>query len=486
MVNKNLISLLKSFTKEEFSEFEKFAASPYFARERNVTPLLKYLKKFYPEFPEEKLKLESAYNKIYPGKPYSEAAIRMQVSELTKLCKDFLSVSSFVKNKNTSKLFLIEQLQIRSISDVFNSEVKELDKTITSEKTVSIDNLSSLLKLNDYKIIKLEMEGNHTEAPELHYYHGDYLPVDLLIKLINNVQDIIASRNNYIMKSKKVFSEVLLENINFDNLIKFISPKEDKIYQIVLFYFYRYKFYKSNGEHTYFAEAKEVLFKYRKSFSYYDFYGMMVNLANCCWWQIKLGNVSYNRELFEIHSLWVETGHLNAPHYSYIDLHIFKNMFALALTLNEIKWAENFLEKFSGRLNLLHSQDAINYSYALLHFKKKEYDKALDRLKVTEYRDYIYKADCQLVTLKIYYETDSAENLFYLADSFLHFLDKHKEEYVLVGRSNLNFTKMLIRLQKIKLNYNSEKLRGLKADVSNYSLFTSKQWFLRQIEALEK
>ena len=40
-----LIAFLKTFTKPELSEFEKFLKSPYFKKERDPLPLFNFLKK---------------------------------------------------------------------------------------------------------------------------------------------------------------------------------------------------------------------------------------------------------------------------------------------------------------------------------------------------------------------------------------------------------------------------------------------------------
>lgn len=485
MVNKNLIRLLKSFTKAEFSEFEKFAASPYFARDRNVIPLLRYLKKLYPEYPEEKINLEFIHKKIFPGKPFSEAAIRMQVSVLISLCKDFLSVSKFLENKNNAKFYLLEELENRDISEILISEISQLEKNIDSEKSITLDYINSAFKLNTFKISQYEMEGKNTEIPELYYSNGDFLPVDVIVKLINNVQDIISARNSYKVNNKKVFSEALLENINFDKLIEYAAEKKPKGYQLVLFYYYRLKFYTSNGDINFFYKAKDVVFNHWNSFAHFECYCMMLNLANCCWWQIKLGNMSFKADLFEIYKLWLKTDFIIKPGYSYMDIQNYKNILYLALNLNEFKWAEDFMNEYSSKLSIRHSDDVKNYSLALLHYNKKEYDKALDMLKRTDYKNYVYKMECYLLMLKIYYEINAADSLFSLADSYKHFLDKHKNENLLVGQRHINFVKTLIKLQKVKLSLNRAKLMEVKKITINNKLITSREWLLKQITLLE-
>lgn len=97
MINKRLFDLIKTFDRKEFSEFEKFVASPYFSRGRNVIPVVRYLKNLHPDYPESKLSPEIMHYTLYPGKKYSEDAIKMQLSALTGLCKDFLHVSHYMK-----------------------------------------------------------------------------------------------------------------------------------------------------------------------------------------------------------------------------------------------------------------------------------------------------------------------------------------------------------------------------------------------------
>jgi hypothetical protein len=486
MLNRNLIGLLKSFDKKEYREFEKFVSSPFFAKGRNAGPLLKYLKTLHPDYPENKLAPESIHKKINPGKKFSEASVRMQVSALSGLCKDFLSICAYLKRKKETKLYLLDELQNRNINEWSSAEAKQLEKEISSEKKIRIDNLSYLIRLNNFSIIQHEIESRNTRLPEIQYLNGELLPVEFLVTLINNVQNLITGRNSYIMKKKKVFSEALIENINFDKLIDFISGSSLNEHQLVLFYFYRLKFYSSNGDFSYYKKLKDVFLRSRHFFAYNEIYGMIINLSNCCWWQIKLGKAEYKQELFEIYKMMIEDGHIYKPDYIYMDMQIFKNIFYVALNINEIKWAESFFKKYSDKLNPLYSEDVINYSYALLNYSKKLYPKALDMLQKTEYRNYVYKMECQLLTLKIYYELEAVENLFSLADSYSHFLNKNKEENLVIGQRHINFVKALVKLQKAKLDSDKRKLQDIITFVMKNNLIASKEWLIQEINRLEK
>src|SRR5689334_2433760 len=150
MFNKNLIKLLKSFNKTEFHEFGKFVSSPFFSNGRNAVSLLKYLKKLHPDYPENKLELKVIHNKISPGKKFSEAAIKMQASALACLGRDFLSITAYRKRQKETKLYLLDELQNRSMNSWFNIEANKLEKEISNEKKIRIDNINYRIRLNDY------------------------------------------------------------------------------------------------------------------------------------------------------------------------------------------------------------------------------------------------------------------------------------------------------------------------------------------------
>jgi hypothetical protein len=485
MVNKRLFNLLETFDKKEFSEFEKFAASPYFSRGRNVILMLGYLKKLHPHYPAGKLAPELIHHKLYPGKKYSEDAIKMQLSALTGLCKDFLHVSHYIKKAAETKLNLLSELQTRNIDNIFNEEINLLSKNMASESKITLENIRSFVKFQAINITRLQSKGDYTGIAEELILSGDHSAVDSLISLAENAQSEISFRNSYTMKNVKGLSEEIIDNINLEKLILFITAKKPVGYEMVLFYINRLMFYKTNGEYSYFKKLKEIFLVSWKKYSHYEVYSMLVNLANCCWWQIKTGNNKYKTDLFEVYKFWVNSGCLNKPGSPHIEIQLFKNIYNLALSMKELKWSENFLRHYSEYLNPAYSVDITNYSYALLYYVKKNYDKSLEMLIITKHQNYIYKIDCQTLMLKIYFETGSAESLFSLADSFKHFLNKHKSDNPVLGTRHLNFVKALIKLQKVTSGFNERKFDSLKQFLANEKLITEKDWLMYNAEQLE-
>ena len=109
MKETKLIDLLKRLNKEEFKDFEKFASSPYFSRGRDLSPLFKSLKPFYPDFENEKLTDEFIFKKLYPDKKFGDersvSLLRTLTSELFNLGKEFLAYSEFNQDVNRKNFY---------------------------------------------------------------------------------------------------------------------------------------------------------------------------------------------------------------------------------------------------------------------------------------------------------------------------------------------------------------------------------------------
>jgi len=65
MYTSTLIEIFKNFTPKEIKDFEDFAASPYYNKNKNVAALFKLVKSEYPDFSKGNLTKEKIYKKIY-------------------------------------------------------------------------------------------------------------------------------------------------------------------------------------------------------------------------------------------------------------------------------------------------------------------------------------------------------------------------------------------------------------------------------------
>ncbi len=239
-----IIKALKTFSKKEWKEFEKFAASPYFNNGRNYLPILKELKIFYPEFDSVKLTSEYLYSKLYPGKKHNKNVIKTTLSGLYKMVERFLIQENF-KKRDETKLALL----IRGLSDKgLNSDVE--NKILKAEREDSIKSKS----FRDY----FKHDIVHEEIYD-HYYLNDHRTKlgilrerynvfalkHLLLELIATEKESITQRN--FLKHNFYESTIgrVLSGIDFKAIIDELE-KDDPGDTLVLLIYYNilssYKF----------------------------------------------------------------------------------------------------------------------------------------------------------------------------------------------------------------------------------------------------
>lgn len=147
MNNSKLIQILKTFSEKEWSVFEKFAAFPFFNKGRNFLPLLKVLKKFYPDFSSPKLTKQYVYGRLYRGRNYNDNTMKNSISGLLAIVKEFLIQTELNKDGFERRMHLLKEFSSRRINPMFESDFKDAENESGFEIT---------------KQIKLE---------ELHYRH---------------------------------------------------------------------------------------------------------------------------------------------------------------------------------------------------------------------------------------------------------------------------------------------------------------------------
>jgi len=129
MKETKLIDLLKRLNKDEFKDFEKFSSSPYFSRGRDLSPLFKSLKPFFPDFENEKLTDEYIFSKLYPDKKFGDeksvSLLRTLTSELFNLGKEFLAYAEFDQDINRKNFYRLNQLRKKKLYKEFEKEYKD-------------------------------------------------------------------------------------------------------------------------------------------------------------------------------------------------------------------------------------------------------------------------------------------------------------------------------------------------------------------------
>src|SRR3972149_7227775 len=119
MEKSKLISLLKTFNKDEIKSFNDFVSSPFFNKEKVLIRLTGYLQNNHPDYNNSGIEKEKVYSFLYPGKNYSDGLMRNVISDLYRLAEEFLAVNNLRNNSIKENMLLLDELNNRKLYSQF-------------------------------------------------------------------------------------------------------------------------------------------------------------------------------------------------------------------------------------------------------------------------------------------------------------------------------------------------------------------------------
>jgi hypothetical protein len=481
MINSKLIRVLKTFSKTEFKDFEKFVSSPYFANERIYLSLLTELKKYYPDFNSTKLSRENIYSILYPGKEFKDTVIFTITSGLYKLALEFLSEIEFSGNLTLKELMINQQFHKRGLNENFKVSFEMFYNKLyrnpyDSTKIKTLFDAGELA-LQHYSL--LGKYDNLNEAFEKHTHNFIMLIIEKLSKLIH---DVFVNQWSYNVNIDKITTVRFVKLFNFKK-IPVITNNVNTI-RICRIYNYIINFCFKQDEKTYFLLKKEVI-QNLNNFSKNEQYELLIILTDFCQNLItKIPN--YISELLKLHKLMLKKGIYLDDHYEFMQMALFRNILATAMRNKEFKWAEEYVQKYSLKLNPEIRDNAYSFSNAFIQFAKKNYVEALQFANLVKFEDFFYKKDIKQLTLQIYYELNYYEEFLSLCDSYKHFLNSNRNIDAELRNKYMNLITYSLIIMNIKNNHNKYPIEKLIKEIQNDKIVVSKEWLLQKITELKQ
>lgn len=486
MTDFKLVQLLKTFSKSEFRDFEKFISSPYFGRGRDLIPLFKILKPYYPGFSSVDFTVEKIYENIFPGKKYGDARsaslMKTLISELYKMCMDFLAYQSLREDESRKSFYLLDQLRKRKHYVEFEREYSRIknnnDDTGKGGITDFIEKYFLGTVFKNYSLDKDDFVNSfeYTLA-------ADENIVAAALMMTFMTEDLKNTSSAYNIPMRYNLMNNLLENIEPDNLLEEMKNNGDRFYPYVLIFYMIYKMNRFRDNREYFYELKRLLVLHK------DLFGREINYVL---WNIVLTYINANRlssgEYLSVYEYMLENNVYKKSESDDFHIILFRNMVVEFSANDQYELLEKLIEKYSAELHKEHRDNMYNFSYAHLHFMKGEFEKALEYAGSIKYDIFIFKIDTRVLLLKIYFELSYFEQAYSLMDSSMHFLRDTKEFSEVFKNFYSNLLKNIHSLLKLKtsersgrdsINFFENKIR--KEKPSGNTL-----WLLKKIEEMKR
>lgn len=472
MLNSKLISIIKTFSARELNAFEKLVLSPFFNVNEEASALFAKLKKLFPEFDKKQTEKKAVFKKLYPGKRFNEQKLRYVMTDLTRLLEEFLVQRQFSENDMLKKHLLLQSLNKRDLDKYFQWQIS--DAYSAQEKSPYRD------------AIYYERQAMLEEDSYSWTSRKDNRAIDSSLQsLVDNI-DI-----HYLTKKLKYSCEIINRmnvlkveyNLSFlDNTLEFLKNNSFAHIPAITIYYQVLLTLRESENESHYRKLKTLLAEHISKFpkaELRDIYGFV---QNYCIRQINMGNNNYLRELFENYKiLLAKEIIIENKSLAQFD---FKNIVTIALRLDEYKWTESFIQKYSPLLSADFRKNAINYNLARLHYSKKQYRDALRLLLAVQFTDVYYHLDSKSLLLRIYYELEDWEPLMSLFNTFKIYLKRNKliSEYQRTTYTNL--VKFVRKLTRIKMG-SKLPLEKVKYEIEQVKQIADLTWLQSKLEELK-
>jgi hypothetical protein len=476
MKNSHLVEILKTLNEREIKELSEFIRSPFFNKNKSVISLFDYLKKYYPEFPEEKVEKEIVYTKIFEGAKYNDGFMRKIMFTLSQLSEEYLSYKGFKANTAAQQNILLKEYLSRS-STLFTKTYKN----ISSQKSTNKVNTEQFYYSYLFSYRNLSFGAEHKSvdfakftAKNDMYEPMEYLSAHYYISIMNLYE--------YYLNTQRML-KLDVDTSQFEKIISSFDEEIINKYSLVKIHYYLIKMLTEPDNENHYLETKNLLIENENTFDEQEQDNIIINLQNYCMRKIRANKPGYSKELFEIYKMELAGNKFTSE--NNISVILYRNIVFTALQLGEIQFADEFAEKY--RHTLMADIRDSNYYYVKAHIflKKKDLDKAVSYLSKIKSIDELLKADVKTMYIQVYYETGAVEQLYSVIDSFRHYLKANarlSEERKSLYEVFNNFS---ARLMGLKVNYDAFKLSKLKSDIEGGENIINKGWLLDKISELE-
>lgn len=475
------LQILSSLTKDEFAKFSQFIISPFFNRSKYIVKLFNDVKKFYPEFPDEKIIFEKIYTKIYPGKKYSEGTIRNLFSDLGSLAEKFLGYVVYEGSPAFNYNILLE-MNYRDLSKFF---VKHYEKSkVMNDEFPDVSGLKNLYshlldsELSDFNIRR----SNHKDEPEMK--SAESLLIYLIKFFLLKSSNIKAEKRNLNVSPEYNVVDEFFEKTDIESLINLIENNNHNEGMKL-----RLEYYMKMAEEAgyddfreYLESALDTFRKMENELSGREKFGVYVGISNIINYNMKAMDAELKKLLFEFKKEMAEKG-ITTEMFGKITAIDFITIVDAAINVNEAEWARNYIE---DKINFVEEEmksDLYNFNIARVLFVEKKYEDSNERLAKVRQDNIYFKVDIRVIRMKNFYELNFLEAGFSQAEAFKQFLKRSGIISDKVHRSYSNFLKFYLLLLKKKSGMMKD-ISLVKKELEECRALRNKIWLMEKFKEL--
>ena len=486
MKKSKVIGILRTLSPEELKKFRDFVHSPFHNKNKNVIRLFEIIRKHYPKFEDSVPEKEKVFKRLFPGKKFNDTVIRILLSDLLKICEEFLSYINFKKNSQTELRYLLYECKERNLDSLFRMNFKSAENSLEGPGNTDITYFLKRYELETAEVNYLISRDRQSQTGINVLKQGEYLLCFFLAGILNIAHELKVQKDVVNAEFDFNLADKAIQSIDLEGIMKYMKENNFRYYPVISIYYNMYLSYINEDRDEYYNELKKLVDDNFEMFTRDEKVNLMIILENICLSKTSKGNLKFFADLMEIYRKMLSGNIYLHSEKEYFQINLFRNMFYTAVIQKEFKWAEKFIKEHINELSPEQKEDMEHYSKAVLYFEKNNFVSSLEEICKVKYKYFVYKYDVKLLMLKSYYELGYFENALFLIDSFSHFLSKNRTVSELEKERFGNFLLNLKSLIKIKTGSASGKGDDLYRIISGIRVINSRKWLLEKAKELAK
>lgn len=483
MSNIKLIRIMRTFTQSEYSNFKKFAASPYFNEGRNLLPLIIEIKKYHPAYDEKKFTREKIFNALYPGKVYNSALLDKLFSRAAILAERFITQVAIEKDTFRLSMSTADEYMERNDEKLFYSALKESEKIINAKNPHEFNYFEQKKELEALKINFIFLKKAYFKHVDLIPIRGRYNFYDLLLKYMSGLTDLHITE----FETNTDFSNELIvkaaEFIELEKLVKLLEKENNPYSGVIKLKYYGLNALANGSLESYTLYMALVAEKIHELPQKEKFNNIVV-LTNICVRGISRKIDGFDLARLELARFTVDENINSYDEGFYTDLRTYIGLLNVFYKYKDDVYMEKLIERFSGGLEESVKGSFIAYTNMTRYISQKKFKEALSFHTSIDYEHRLLKINARISLLKLYYELGHFEELISLIDSTRkYFLNMDRYAPIKIDAIT-KFIKFLGLLVKARYSGNKNALTKLSIEIAKDKKAASKEWLLEKIAEL--
>ena len=265
MLKSSVLKIIQTFSSKEITEFNDFLKSPYHNKKTGVVKLYNEIKKYYPDFTNEKL-----WSKLYPGKKYGYGVMKNLINDFTKLAEEFIKFQDYRNNEIQGYANLLNAFGLRNLKNLLDNKMSFFNNKFNDESIRDLKNISQdeyfwyLSKIYGIKIFNSHFHDQHSSLDEDIKKMQSTFMTGLIINTISiNYLAFTSSFNNKSRSSKinivKNFMDCIPEKA-IEEVLKSVKNESEIKFKILKCYYLGYKASINLNNSEYYINFKKYFF----------------------------------------------------------------------------------------------------------------------------------------------------------------------------------------------------------------------------------